>query len=92
MLFVALIHVASLGADQLSLGSTFPPNSSIVLFTLEWISGQKREGSGVSVSVEEGEDDIVDEEEEKIPLSVSVVENSSLSLSSGGRRMPSARR
>lgn len=34
MLLVALIQVASLGADQLSLGTTLPPSSSIVLLIL----------------------------------------------------------
>lgn len=39
MLFVALIHVASFGADQLSLGTTFPPNSAMVENIASWISG-----------------------------------------------------
>ena len=48
MLFVADIHVASFGADQLSLGTTEPPSSAIVLLMAAWTSGHERDGSGVS--------------------------------------------
>ena len=39
------IHVASLGADQLSFGKTLPPRSEIVLRIREWVSGKRRDGS-----------------------------------------------
>lgn len=94
MLFVAFIHVASLGADQFNFGQTLPPSSEIVEVIFECMSGQRREGSGGSSSslcdekVEEGVDG-----EEKIPESVSVEERSgSRGVGSGGRRIPSARR
>lgn len=54
ILFVALIHVASLGADQLSLGTTLPPSSAMVDFNFWWISGHRVEGS-VSGSESESE-------------------------------------
>lgn len=53
MLFVAFIHVASLGADQFNFGHTLPPSSAIVAIIFEWISGQRRDGSGGSSSEDE---------------------------------------
>ena len=93
MLFVAFMKVASLGADQLSLGTTFPPSSAMVALIFWWSSGHWVEGSGLgSMSESESEPTGV-EVEEKIPLSVSVEEKSMLgSFSSGGRMMPSERR
>lgn len=88
MLLVAEIHVASLGADQLSFGTTFPPSSAMIDFTFRWISSQASDGSICSSSSESYAVD--DEADEKIPLSVSVREGSS--LSSEGRTMPSERR
>lgn len=46
MLFVAAIQVASLGADQFSLGITEPLRSAMVDFIFVWMSCQAREGSG----------------------------------------------
>ena len=43
--FVGLIQVASFGADQFSLGKTFPPRADIVVVMREWVSGKRREGS-----------------------------------------------
>lgn len=39
MLFVALIQVASFGADQFSLGVTLPPSSRMVRWIMAWMSG-----------------------------------------------------
>ncbi len=93
MLLVALIHVASLGADQLSLGTTLPPSLVMVDFIFWWSSGHSVEGS-VSGSESESVSEAVGVEvEENIPLSVSVEEKSILELSSsGGRMIPSERR
>ena len=52
MLFVAAIQVASLGADQFSLGITEPLSSAMVDFILAWMPCQSREGSGGSSSSE----------------------------------------
>lgn len=94
MLFVALIHVASLGADQLSLGTTFPPSSAMVANIASWIPGHSREGSESSSSPLSSSDEPVGVElAEKMPLSVSVeVRGSAGEGFSGGRIMPSARR
>lgn len=43
--FVGLIQAASFGADQFSLGNTFPPSKEMVVVIREWISGKRREGS-----------------------------------------------
>ena len=82
-----------MGADQLSLGTTFPPSSAMVAFIFWWSSGHWVEGLGLG-SVSEPESEPVGVEvEEKMPLSVSVEEKSMLrSSSSGGRIMPSERR
>ena len=42
------IQVASLGADQLSLGTILPPRDLMVVLMLSWISRQLRAGSGSS--------------------------------------------
>lgn len=78
MLLVAFIHVASLGADQFSFGHTLPPNSAIVDVIFEWISGQRRDGSGGSSSEDESLENVEVgvEGEENIPESVSVEEKS----------------
>lgn len=52
MLFVAAIQVASLGADQVSLGITEPLSSAMVDFIFVWMSCQARDGSGGSSSSE----------------------------------------
>ncbi len=93
MLLVAFMKVASLGADQLSLGTTLPPSSAMVDLIFWWRSGHCVEGS-LSGSVSESESEAVGVEvEEKMPLSVSVEEKSMLgSSSSGGTMMPSERR
>ena len=85
MSFVAAIQVASLGADQLSLGYTEPPSCAIVDLTWEWISGQKDDGSGSSSWEEASE--AFDDGREKTPLSVSLTGDVS-----EGRIMPSERR
>ena len=93
MLLVALIHVASFGADQLSLGTTLPPSSVMVDFIFWWISGQSVEGSVSGSESESASEAVGVEVEENIPLSVSVKEKSISELSSsGGRMMPSERR
>lgn len=93
ILFVALIHVASFGADQLSLGTTFPPSSAMVEKIASWISGHSSEGSSSSSSEEEEEEPVGVELAEKMPLSVSVEARGSMGVGvSGGRIMPSARR
>ena len=78
MLFVAAIQVASLGADQFSLGITEPLSSVMVDFTLAWMSCQAREGSGGSSSSKSEPHDSGSE----------LV----MGRSSGGNLMPSARR
>ena len=69
MLFVAAIHVASLGADQLSFGYTDPFNSAIVSLIFLCMSIHAKDGSGSSFSESESTGEV---EEEKMPLSVSV--------------------
>lgn len=78
MLFLAMfIHVASLGADQLSLGATSPPSSDNVSRTCWWISGNWRDGSGGSASQ---------------PSFESVVASGASKGVSEGRTIPSARK
>lgn len=48
MSLVVEIHVASLGADQLSFGTTLPPSSSIVSWIFSWMSCHGSEGSSSS--------------------------------------------
>ena len=79
MLFVAAIQVASLGADQFSLGITEPFSSAMVDFILVWMSCQVRDGSGGSSSSSESEP-----HESGFELFGG--------RSSGGSLMPSARR
>ena len=78
MLFVAAIQVASLGADQFSLGITEPSSSAMVDLIFAWISRQARDGSGGSSSSDS------EPEESEIVLF--------WGRSSGGSLMPSARR
>ena len=87
MLLVADIHVASFGADQLSLGTTEPPSSAMVAFTSWWTSSHCNAGSDSSVS-ESASEGV--EHDENMPLSVSISERNA--VSSVGRIMPSARR
>ena len=87
MLFVAEIHVASRGADQLSFGATRPPRAAMVAVICEWRSGKARVGSA---GVEEVED-VGDGGAEKIPESVSL-RSGEEEGGEGGRRMPSERR
>lgn len=81
MLLVAFIHVASLGADQLSLGTTRPPRSEIVLLTASCTSRHVAATSSSSS---------VSSPAKKTPLSSDHA--TSCSSSSEGRMMPSARR
>ena len=52
MLLVAAIQVASLGADQFSLGITEPSSSAMVDLIFAWILRHARDGSGGSSSSE----------------------------------------
>lgn len=93
MLFVAFMNVASLGADQLSFGTTLPPSSVMVDFIFWWSSGHCAEGSLSGSESESASEAVGVEVEEKMPLSVSVEEKSMLgSSSSGGTMIPSERR
>lgn len=78
ILFVAAIQVASLGADQLSLGITEPLSSAMVDLIFAWMSCQARDGSGGSSSSES------ESEESETELFGG--------RSSGGSLIPSARR
>ena len=62
ILLVAEIHVASLGADQLSFGAIRPPMLAIVVVIWAWRSGKVWVGSGRVVEVELLEE-VVDEAE-----------------------------
>lgn len=86
MLFVAAIHVASLGADQFSFGVTLPPSSSMVSLIFWWTSRNWIEGSRRASSSSESSS------AENIPLSVSVRLACWSESLSGGRTMPSSRR
>ena len=88
MLLVAFIQVASLGADQFSLGITEPPSSAMVDRILVWISGHACEGSESESESSASESSA----EENIPLSVSVSRVECERGVSGGRTMLSERR
>ena len=89
MLLPALIQVASLGADQLSLGKTEPPSEAIVCPICVWMSGHACDGSSEESSEEEpGES----ESEENVSLEEAVSRGAWGGGVSGGRMMPSERR
>lgn len=77
--------MASLGADQLSFGTTEPSNSSIVALILSCNSIHATEGSGSS----SGPSVVVEARSEEPSLSVA---SRNVRLSSDGRTMPSERR
>ena len=79
--------MASLGADQLSFGTTEPSNSSIVALILSCNAIHATEGSGSS----SGPSFVVEARSEKSSLSVAS-RYVRLLLSSDGRTMPSERR
>ena len=89
ILFVAFIHVASLGADQFIFGNTEPPSSCMVEVTWAWSSGHAAEGSEEVSS--ESESEALEEEEEGGGVRGSGRETGR-DRGEGGRIMPSERR